>query len=155
MIAIHGTTVLAAHRLGRDEPEHVRAEEMSTSRPVAPRVLLVEDDAVIAKMWKTGLEHAGFEIELAEDGFEALAEMQRRPPAIVVLDVRMPRMDGIELLDQMRADPRLRPTRVLILSNYSDRTTVTACRERGAVDYVVKSTITPRELAQRIARWLL
>lgn len=119
------------------------------------RLLLVEDDAAIARMFAIGLAHAGYEVRVVADGVSALAALRERAADLVLLDVRMHGMDGIEVLDAIRADALLRATRVVMLSNYSEDTTVQACRDRGALDYVFKWSTTPRELAQTCVRWLL
>ena len=119
------------------------------------RVLLVEDDPAIARMFALGLRHAGLEVEVAPDGVTALDRLRDMTADLVLLDVRMHGMDGIEVLEAIRADAGLRGIRVVMLSNYSEEATVTACRERGALDYVYKWSTTPRELAQTCARWLI
>lgn len=121
----------------------------------SPRVLVIEDDLAIRRMVKLGLQHAGFEVKVAEDGATGLEMVEHDAPDLVVLDVRMPRMDGIEFLDRLRGNPAIAGTRVLVFSNFSERDTIDQCRRRGALDYVIKSTLTPRELAQVIARLLV
>lgn len=119
------------------------------------RLLLVEDDPAIARMFSLGLTHAGYDVQVVPDGPAALAALRANPADLVLLDVRMHGMDGIQVLDAIRADAGLKGTRVVMLSNYSEDRTVQACRDRGALDYVFKWSLTPRELAQTCVRWLV
>jgi two-component system response regulator MtrA len=121
----------------------------------AHRLLLVEDDPAIAQMFALGLKHAGYDVKVVANGPAALTELRERAFDLVLLDVRMHGMDGIEVLDAIRADAGLAGTRVVMLSNYSEEATVEACRARGVLDYVFKWSLTPRELAQTCVRWLV
>lgn len=109
----------------------------------------------MSAMFALGLRQAGYQVQVTENGASALQALRTEAHDLVLLDVRMEGMDGIEVLEAMRADPELRSTRVVMLSNYGEDATVRACRERGALDYVFKWTTTPRELAQTCVRWLL
>lgn len=109
----------------------------------------------MAGMFALGLRLAGYDVRVASGGRAALKMLREDPADLVLLDVRMHGMDGIEVLEALRADPRLNKTRVVMLSNFSEETTVEACRQRGALDYVFKWTTTPGELAQTCVRWLV
>lgn len=119
-----------------------------------PRIVLVEDDDVIARMYQTGLRFSGYDVEVAPDGRQGLDLIRERRPDLVLLDLRMPVMDGLQVLDHLRADPELADTKVVVLTNYSENRTRQASLQRGAIAFVIKLTVTPRELAQNIARWL-
>lgn len=119
-----------------------------------PRILLVEDDPAIARMYQTGLGMAGYDVVLAADGAEGLVQIRQFRPDLVLLDLRMPVMDGMEVLEHLRADPNLSATKVAVLTNYSEHRTRQAALSRGAIAFVIKLHVTPRELAQNVARWL-
>jgi CheY-like chemotaxis protein len=129
--------------------------ERRARKSLPHRLLLVEDDPSIARMFALGLTQAGYEVQLVTDGRSALEALRAGPVDLVLLDVRLHGMDGIEVLEAIRHDSGIRHTRVVMLSNYSEQSTVEACLERGALDYVFKWSITPRELAQTCVRWLL
>jgi len=120
-----------------------------------PELLLIEDDRAIARMYQLSLADFGYEVNIARDGESGLNEIRSRRPDVVLLDVRLPRMDGIEVLQRLRDDPELRRTKVIMLSNQGVDEIVQSSLKLGAVDYVTKATVTPRELAQVIARHLL
>jgi len=119
-----------------------------------PRILMIEDDLTIATMYRHQLQADGFEIELATDGAAGLHRAQSSPPDMVLLDVRLPRMGGIEVLKSLAADPRLAAVPVLILSNYSDGAIVREGMALGAREYLVKAQTTPAELAEKIREHL-
>lgn len=119
------------------------------------RVLLIEDDPDIARMYKLALRQAGLNLTIASEGTAGLAELRRQRYDLVLLDLGLPGHHGFEVLDRIRLDQELGDPKVVIVSNYSENATIQEGLARGAVDYVVKSNVTPRELTQLVARWLL
>ncbi|HVD01707.1 MAG TPA: response regulator [Candidatus Dormibacteraeota bacterium] len=115
-----------------------------------PRILMIEDDHTIATMYRCQLQADGFEVRLATDGAYGLHLAQADPPDLVLLDVRISKLDGIEVLKTMRTDPRLVAPPVLILSNYSNGAMVREGLALGAREYLVKSQTTHSELAEKI-----
>lgn len=115
------------------------------------RILLVEDDGVIAEMYRTQLRLDGYVVDVAPDAGAALAALESAPPHLVLLDLRLPGRDGFGVLEELRSRWEVP---VVILSNYGEPDLVARGRALGAVDYVVKSRITPPDLSQLIPRWL-
>ena len=109
------------------------------------RVLLVEDDSSIRETTALGLEAAGFRVTGAADGREGLAEFRSRPYDLVVLDVMLPVLDGLEVCRQIRRESQIP---ILMLSARNDTVDVVVGLEVGADDYVTK----PFELAELVAR---
>lgn len=132
----------------RPAPHQLFRLDEGAKRP--PRILMVEDDMTIATMYRHQLQRDGFDVELAMDGVAGLHQVQAAPPDLVLLDVRLPKLDGLEVLRKMAADPRLAGLPVLFLSNYSDANTVREGLSLGARDYMVKAQTTPAELADKI-----
>jgi two-component system, OmpR family, response regulator MtrA len=112
---------------------------------VDARILLVEDDASIREITALGLRGAGFEVETASDGAEGLDRWRRDAPDLVLLDVMLPRLDGLEVL---RAIRRESTTPVVMLTARADTIDVVVGLESGADDYVRK----PFELPELVAR---
>jgi CheY-like chemotaxis protein len=117
-------------------------------------VLLVEDDLTVAEVYRVGLEAAGFRVIGAEDGRGALDRVAEDLPDIIVLDLRLPRMDGFEVLIALRDRRRTAGIPVLLLSNFADRPTVERGFSLGARDVLVKMNTTPALLCAEILRWL-
>jgi DNA-binding response OmpR family regulator len=112
-----------------------------------PRVLIVDDDATLAEVVIGYLERAGHETRHVGNGREALDEIATRPPDLVVLDVMLPEIDGIEICRRVRAEhPNLAILMLTALGEAEDRI---AGLEVGADDYVTKP-FSPRELVLRI-----
>ena len=109
------------------------------------RILLVEDDASIREITALGLRGAGFEVDTAVDGAEGLDRWRRERPDLVLLDVMLPRLDGLEVL---RAIRREATTPVVMLTARADTIDVVVGLESGADDYVRK----PFELPELVAR---
>ncbi len=109
-------------------------------------ILVVEDEPQIAGLVRDYLEHAGFAVIAAGDGAAALALVRARRPDALVLDLGLPRVDGLDVIRAIRRDSRVP---ILILSARGDETDRVAGLELGADDYVVKP-FSPRELVARV-----
>ena len=112
-------------------------------------ILLAEDDPDILHMVAYKLRRAGFEVVETTDGVAALDACRREPPDLVLLDVRMPRMDGIAVCRELRAAPRTGDLPIIMLTaraREQDRELAVAA---GATDYVVKP-FSPRALVERV-----
>ncbi len=79
-----------------------------------PLALIIEDDPDLAMIFAGALQEAGYDSEIAHDGRIALEQLANTTPAVVVLDLHLPRVSGKDVLRQMRADPRLAETRVIL-----------------------------------------
>ena len=111
------------------------------------KILIVDDDAHIREVLSFALGKAGMETSEAGDGEEALATVERSRPDLVVLDINMPRMDGLEVCRRLRASGDLP---ILFLSSRDDEIDRVVGLELGADDYVVKP-FSPREVVARVA----
>jgi CheY-like chemotaxis protein len=118
------------------------------------RVLFVEDDPAVAHTYKLKLELDGYAVELAADGVQAVEMAMGNPPDIIFLDIRLPKMDGLGVLEALRQHDRTRAVPVVILSNYTERELVDRGLRLGALEYLVKSQTTPARVAGGVASWL-
>ena len=114
-------------------------------RPMSRTVLVVDDDPHIRQLLVFAFEKAGLAVREAADGEEALAQIARAAPDLVVLDINMPRMDGLELCRRLRATSEVP---VLFLSSRDEEFDRVLGIELGADDYVVKP-FSPREVVAR------
>jgi DNA-binding response OmpR family regulator len=112
---------------------------------VDERVLLVEDDASIREIATLGLEQAGFRVTSTGDGRDALVHFRRSPFDLVVLDVMLPSLDGLEVCREIRRESQ---TPIVMLSARSELPDIVVGLELGADDYVTK----PFELPELVAR---
>ncbi len=115
-----------------------------------PRVLIVDDDALIRRVVRAVLEDGDYDLEEAADGDDALRKAQRRPPDVVLLDVMMPGIDGFEVATRMKRDPRLSKTVVVMLTAKDDPEDRRRGFESGADAYFTKP-FSPLELLATLA----
>ena len=118
------------------------------------RVLFVEDDEAIAQMYKLKLELDGYRVDLARDGEVALQMARSSLPDIIFLDIRLPKLDGLDVLEALRADPKTQRVPVVILSSHSEKELVDRGAKLGALDHLIKSKTTPAKLAGGVEGWL-
>jgi CheY-like chemotaxis protein len=114
------------------------------------RILVVEDDSVLADLVKLVMENAGYEVVLAHDGFTAWEQFQRQPPDLVLMDLMLPGPDGLALLRHIRALPTsLATVPVVVLTGRDDEKSTVGALDAGADEYLVKP-LSPDELLARI-----
>lgn len=116
-----------------------------------PEVILAEDDPITAVLVRHRLEKSGFRVQHRTDGAEALSLILAEPPAVVILDIRMPGMDGFEVLARMRQDPRTERVPAIILTSLGRDADLRRAFELGADDYLTKP-FSPGELLARVLR---
>jgi CheY-like chemotaxis protein len=118
------------------------------------RVLFVEDDASVAQMYRLKLELDGYTVDVAGDGLAALEKARAISPDMIFLDIRLPKLDGLSVLEALRADDATAGIPVVILSNWNERELVERGLKLGALDHLIKSQTTPARLSQRLSGWL-
>lgn len=116
----------------------------------AHRVLVVDDEEPIQELLRYNLEKSGYEVKTAGDGFKAIEVARKFQPDLVLLDIMMPKMDGVETCRQLRELPSLQNTFIIFLTARSEEYSEVAAFDVGADDYITKP-IKPRALLSRIA----
>ena len=120
----------------------------------ALRVLLVEDDEAVAEMYRIRLEVDGYDVAVAHDGESGLREALAAPPDLMYLDIRLPRIDGLEVLRRLRRDARGATVPVILISNYSEPELIATGLKLGALDYLVKAETSPGQLSRKVKEWM-
>ncbi|MCX6765719.1 MAG: response regulator [Candidatus Moranbacteria bacterium] len=113
-------------------------------------ILLVEDDAFVTDIYHTKLEQEGFAIMVAENGMEAIKRLEEQLPDLILLDIIMPYMDGIEVLKKIKEKKEWKNIPVILLTNLSEKEKVEEGLGIGASDYLIKSHFTPSEVVGKI-----
>jgi CheY-like chemotaxis protein len=113
-------------------------------------IFLVEDDPVVVKVYGAKFEREGFHVEVAEDGLIALKMLSTAKPDIVVLDLMMPKLNGVDVLKYIRSTPALKATPVIILSNAHMTSLAQEAAAIGAEKALLKSSCTPIQLLKVI-----
>jgi DNA-binding response OmpR family regulator len=122
--------------------------------PGVKRILLIEDDRHLRRACQASLRQSGFTVVSAADGLEGLRAIREESPDLILLDVLLPRMSGLDVLRQAKANPETRDIPVLVLSNSSKSEAVSELMRLGAIDYLVKVNLSLDELTRRVVRLL-
>jgi CheY-like chemotaxis protein len=123
--------------------------------PRDAHILLADDDPDTVLMYRRGLEQEGFRVSTASNGDEALEEVRRDEPDLVVLDLDMPDRHGLEVAAELRSDERTSHIPIAILSAWQPTEAFgSSPEEMGLVAWVAKHETRPSELAQLITQWL-
>lgn len=113
-------------------------------------VLIVEDDMLFQSVYSARLSEKGYTVHTAGDGQDALNQMTAAPPDVVLLDLVLPRMNGHDVLKQMRATPALAEIPVIVLTSRGEPEDIKRGMDEGATDYLVKSVTQPKEVLWKI-----
>jgi DNA-binding response OmpR family regulator len=116
-------------------------------------VLLVDDDPVILKLLQVNFEMEGYDVITASDGIEGLEKAKSELPDIILLDIMMPKMDGLEVTRNLKSDDNLKSIPIVLLSAKAQASDVQAGKDAGADDYLTKP-FDPLELLSRVSEIL-
>jgi len=144
-----GVVEVAAGESIESAVERARRRSDRPGEPRAPRVLIAEDDDTTAALLRHRLERDGFRVDRFEDGVEAYRAVRENPPDLVVLDVKMPGMDGLELLGRLREEERFDAMPIIVLTAMGGEDDLVRGFELGANDYMQKP-FSPIELMARV-----
>jgi CheY-like chemotaxis protein len=110
------------------------------------KVLIIEDDPLMSRMYQKIFTFGKYEVETAGDGEEGLAKVLVVNPTIILLDVMMPKMNGLQVLEKLKADPATKGIPVVMLTNLAGQQDAEAALAKGAVKYIIKSEHEPEEV---------
>lgn len=119
-----------------------------------PTILVVDDDPNITSLYEAALTARGYHVYVAGNGEEALTRAEAEHPDLVLLDVMMPEIHGLNVLDILKATPGLENCKVIMLTALDDPATREKAMQTGAVDYIVKSETNMADVIQRAERVL-
>jgi len=123
---------------------------MSDAHPI----LIVEDEDLIRDTYARRLEHEGYRVSQAASGREALQSARLSPPQLILLDIMLPDLSGLEVLKSLRADRRFLTTPVVLFTNLSQHMDKHQAARLGATDYLVKSEVAPADVVARVRQLL-
>ena len=116
------------------------------------KVLLIEDDVAAAEMYRLRLVADGYLVVIARDGHEGLRMAADEAPDFIYLDLRLPGLDGFEVLERLRADAATMHIPVIILTNYGEPELHERGLKLGALEFLVKADTTPAQLSDSVER---
>ena len=114
------------------------------------KILIVDDDVFLLDMYSLKFKEAGFQVEIAQNGEEAIKKIKEVGPKIILLDIVMPKMDGLETLRQIKKDKIAENTKIVILTNLGQKEDIEKSLRLGADDYIVKAHFTPTEVLNKV-----
>ncbi|OGM11881.1 hypothetical protein A2Z22_01460 [Candidatus Woesebacteria bacterium RBG_16_34_12] len=110
------------------------------------KILIVEDDSVLSHLYQNAFSFQGFEVEMASDGKEGLEAASSLKPDLILTDIMMPNMDGIEMLKKIKAKPQTKNIPVIVMSNLSNEEDVQTALAEGALKHINKKEFGPKEV---------
>ena len=117
--------------------------------PAKPRVLVVDDEDDLLELVRYNLAKDGYDVECVGSGEQALQSARTNPPDLVVLDLMLPAVDGLEVCRRLKTDPKTRDILIVMLTAKGEEADMVAGLERGADDYIAKP-FSPRVLSARV-----
>lgn len=118
------------------------------------KILLVEDDTFLLGMYATKFELDGFKVIMAEDGEKAIRAALKELPDIILLDIILPKLNGFEVLKQLKLEPTTAKIPVILLTNLSQKDEIEQGLKIGAEDYLIKANFMPSEVVEKIKKIL-
>ena len=114
------------------------------------RILIVEDDPLMSKMYENIFTLEGFEVVIAQDGESGLEKVKISKPALIILDIMMPKLNGLQVLDKLKMSEATKNIPVVMLTNLASQKDAENALLKGAVKYIVKSEQTPKVVVNMI-----
>ena len=122
---------------------------------MAQRILVVEDDQFLRELYDELLKEEGYEIDLAPDGEEGLAKFQKGGYDLVLLDIMLPKIDGLEILRRVKNKPPEKPNgMVVLLTNLGQDSIIKEGFNLGASGYLIKSAMNPDQVLSEVKVFL-
>ena len=118
------------------------------------KILLVEDDPFLIDIYSQKLKKSGFDVVVEAVGSKVLEAVNNENPALLVLDIVLPEMDGWEVLQALSKDKKFSKLKIMIFSNLGQRSEVEKGIKLGAVKYLIKAEYTPSEVIEEIKKLL-
>ena len=119
------------------------------SEQIPARILVVDDEEDLLELVRYNLTKEGYEVECVDSGEDALRSARREPPDLIVLDLMLPAVDGLEVCRRLKAESKTREVPIIMLTAKSEESDMIAGLERGADDYIAKP-FSPRVLTARV-----
>lgn len=117
---------------------------------MANQILVVEDDAFLRSAYMAKLTKAGFTVNMATDGIEAMEMLEKIVPDVILLDLVMPRKDGFSTLEDISKNEKFSKIPVIVASNLGQPEEIARVQSMGAKDFIIKSNLSLEELIEKI-----
>ncbi len=132
-------------------------KKSSTKKKISTRkkkILLIEDEKILAEMYKDKFTKAGYDVVTASDSREGLKLAREEDPDLIVLDILLPRENGIAFLEWLKKEPEISSIPVIVFSNYDDPVTRKKAEQLDVKEYLIKANYTPKKIVEKIKSYL-
>lgn len=127
---------------------------MQQQGQISKTILLVEDDTFLVNMYTSKFENDGYNVLTANDGEKGLELALKNKVDIIILDLMLPKLSGVEVLTRLRKDEKGKDVPVIVLSNLSKEDESEDLFKLGVKDYLLKANLTPSQLVEKIQEYL-
>jgi DNA-binding response OmpR family regulator len=117
------------------------------------KVLLIEDEPEVLELYRLKLTLDDYDVVTATNGLEGISKADSEKPELIFLDIKMPGMDGFEVIKRLRKNDSTKDTPVVILSNFDEDSMIEKGLALGASDYLIKSHFTPASLSEKVQEY--
>lgn len=114
------------------------------------KILIIEDDPLISKLYREAFSFENYLVVVASDGEEGIKLAKNEKPTLILCDIMMPKMNGIQVLEALKADELTKNIPVVMLTNLDREVDATESLTRGAVKYIIKSDYTPKQITDMV-----
>lgn len=119
-----------------------------------PTVLLIEDDLLLVKMYQTKFTLEGFNCLVANDGEEGLKLALENGVDFIILDIMLPKLSGLDVLEKLQQDPKGKEIPVVVLTNLTQQEEAQKALALGAKEYLIKANLTPKDVVEKVRQYL-
>jgi CheY-like chemotaxis protein len=114
------------------------------------KILIVEDDPLMSRMYQKIFTFEGYEVEMAGDGEDGLEKTRSNKPTLILMDIMMPKMNGLQALEKLKADPETKAIPVIMLTNLAGQQDAETALSKGAIKYIIKSEYEPKQVVNMV-----
>lgn len=118
------------------------------------KILLIEDDLLIAEMYELEFTRSGYRVTVCSSGEDGIKALQKDHFDLVLLDIMLPSINGLEVLKQIKQNPQTKDIRVVLLTNLGHEIVIKTGFDLGAAGYLIKSAYNPDQIIREIANFL-
>ena len=127
---------------------------MMENQNTKKKILIIEDDFFVRDLYDRELTREGFEIETAVDGPEGLLKVVESKPDLILLDIMLPKMSGLDVLKTLKEKEETKDTPVVLLTNLGQDSIIREGFTLGAVGYLIKAAYTPSQIIEEVKKFL-
>lgn len=119
-----------------------------------PKILIIEDDPYVQRMYKRMFSFKEYDLQIASEGTQGITSAMQFKPDLILLDIMLPGMNGLEVLEKLKNDEQTKNIPVLMLTNLGDELSIEKANQLGADSYMVKADFTPQQVIEAVDKRL-